>query len=620
MFIRKIRLPVRLKKNPLPAILSLLVVFFNSFGQGKENIRKLDQLIATGRNAEAIAFIGSFSKTGLSDPEVLFLSGKLYASQRNYRLAILFLNQALEKSENPGFELLYLLGDVLHKSNQFAEAAESYSKCLAFGKEKLAIAEKIKQCKLGENLKANPLEVRISNLGININTAENELRPIVSPDFLKMFYLRKNSEIKNSQLLISQNHSSWEKASVFPASWNLDNSGFHFSGISPDGQVIYLESQQGKGDIYFSQLEGGVWSAPKSFVWNSPRSTESSVSISADGNLLFFVSDRSGNKDIWYCNKKGNSWTNPRKAGPEANTNREEESPWLDADGQYLYFSSKGHGGIGGFDIFRVPFGKNGARPENIGYPINSAGDDIHFMLMPDEKTAFYSSERDGGQGGFDIFSVRMSISGSPQLLLYKGSVSDGYGSPVDAAITITETGQSKPVAKLKANPETGTFVTLLPTGKSYSVLVEKEGYLFYSDLLNLRDQPVDRESERKIKLQKLLPGTSLILNNIFFDAGKSSLRKESSPELQRILLILRQNPGIKVEISGHIEAGGPEDILLKLTENRAQAVVDYLVATGIKSSRLIPKGFGSSKTGKEKADSPEQKVARTEFRVISIQ
>jgi hypothetical protein len=227
---------------------------------------------------------------------------------------------------------------------------------------------------------------------------------------------------------------------------------------------------------------------------------------------------------------------------------------------------------------------------------------------------------RDGGQGGFDIFSVRMSISGSPQLLLYKGSISDGYGSPLDASITVTETGQSKPVAKLKANPETGTFVTLLPTGKSYSMLVEKEGYLFYSDLLNLRDQPLDRESERKIKLQKLLPGTNLILNNIFFDAGKSSLRKESSPELQRILLILRQNPGIKVEISGHIEAGGPEDILLKLTENRAQAVVDYLVATGIKSSRLVPKGFGSSKTGKEKSGSPDQKVARTEFRVISTQ
>jgi len=369
-----------------------------------------------------------------------------------------------------------------------------------------------------------------------------------------------------------------------------------------------------------SKLEGGNWSAPKAFIWNSPRSVESSVSISADGNFLFFVSDRSGNKDIWYCNKKGNSWANPRKAGQEINTNREEESPWLDADGQYLYFSSKGHDGIGGFDIFRVPFEKNGAKPENIGYPINSAGDDVHFMLMPDEKTAFYSSVRDGGQGGFDIFSVRMSISGSPQLLLYKGSISDGYGSPLDASITVTETGQSKPVAKLKANPETGTFVTLLPTGKSYSVLVEKEGYLFYSDLLNLRDQPLDRESERKIKLQKLLPGTNLILNNIFFDAGKSSLRKESSPELQRILLILRQNPGIKVEISGHIEAGGPEDILLKLTENRAQAVVDYLVATGIKSSRLVPKGFGSSKTGKEKSGSPDQKVARTEFRVISTQ
>jgi outer membrane protein OmpA-like peptidoglycan-associated protein len=121
--------------------------------------------------------------------------------------------------------------------------------------------------------------------------------------------------------------------------------------------------------------------------------------------------------------------------------------------------------------------------------------------------------------------------------------------------------------------------------------------------------------------MQKLNPGTSLVLSNLFFEPGKSSLRKESSPELMRILSILRQNPGIKAEITGHLDPGGPEDVLLKLSENRAQAVVDYLVATGIKSSRLLARGYGSSKpVADNNTPAGREENRRIEFRILSIQ
>jgi outer membrane protein OmpA-like peptidoglycan-associated protein len=200
-------------------------------------------------------------------------------------------------------------------------------------------------------------------------------------------------------------------------------------------------------------------------------------------------------------------------------------------------------------------------------------------------------------------------------VVLFKGTVSEPSGLPVDAQIQITDLSANQVVAKVKANPETGTFVNLLQSGKSYAVLIEKEGYLFYSDLLNLEDGAQPQDLIREIKMQKLLPGVVLTLNNVFFDPGKSSLKKESSPELQRIVTILRKNPGLVVEISSHEEKGGIEEVNQKLTENRAQAIVDYLVATGIKATRLISKGYGSSKPLPEL---PGLSGRRIEFRIIS--
>jgi outer membrane protein OmpA-like peptidoglycan-associated protein len=213
-----------------------------------------------------------------------------------------------------------------------------------------------------------------------------------------------------------------------------------------------------------------------------------------------------------------------------------------------------------------------------------------------------------------------MSIGKAPQLKLFKGTVSEVSGLPLDATVMITETETNQVVAKIKSHPETGTFVTMLQAFKNYTILVEKEGFLFYSDLVNLADiEMVDLS--RDIKMQKLLPGVTLVLNNIFFDFGKSSLKKESSQELQRILFIMRQNAGLKAEISSHLDDSGIEEFSQKLSENRAQAVMDYLVATGIKSTRLIAKGYGSTKPiSNNETEQGRAANRRTEFKILSVQ
>jgi len=603
----------------------LFVLFFSkSFvsAQTDGRLQKAEKLIDSGKTKEAYQILNDLVRTNPGSEEAIFLTGKLYLKEHKFKLATLFLNQAVEKSKAPSEDLYFTLADAYQKSHQFEDAIETFGKCSAKGKNKAILPLRLQECRTGLDLKEKPLEVKITNLGDRINTSGNESHPLVSADFMQLFFTRHDiSEETNGsdEIFQSFNKAGWEKAIPLPHPVNSDP-GTQCAGISPDGQTLYIIRPLNKGDIFYSEFKDGKWSTPKPFPYNSPK-TESSLSVSADGKKLLFVSDRAGSKDIYVCSKTANGWSKPVKPGSYINTGKDEESPWLDADGKFLYFSSKGHSTMGGFDVFKVPFGNTGSEPENIGYPINSASDDLFYMLLPDEKTAFYSSGKGGGFGGEDLYSIQMSIGKTPQLALFKGTVSETSGLPIDANVLITETGTNQISAKLKAHPETGTFVTMLQSGKSYSVLVEKEGYLFYSDLVNLKDQETYHELSRDIKMQKLVPGVTLVLNNIFFENGKSSLRKESSQELQRLLFIMRQNPSLKVEISGHLDPGGPEDILTKLSENRALAVIDYLVATGIKSTRLIVKGYGSTRPITENKTERERELnRRTEFKIISIQ
>ena len=585
-------------------------------GQSANNLAKAEKLINSGKIYEALPIVNEAVRKNPSDGLALRLLGDIYLFERNFRLATLFLQQAIEKTTKPDEKMFFDLAQAQHFSHQFENAIENYKLSDPKGKNRVLIQSKILECENGLELKGNPIEVRITNAGEMVNSKSDEFHPLITADYTQMFFSRAIDS--RFSIFQSRNNSTWEKSAPVPYPVNSE-SGEKCAGISPDGKTIYLIRPVNKGDIYFSEFEGDAWSNPKPFPYNSPGE-ESSVCVSADKKRLFFISSKTGNKDIYSCLKSGKGWSKPVRMARNINSSQDEESPWIDADGKTLYFSSKGHSGMGGFDIFKIELGEPNARPVNIGYPINSASDDLYFMIMSDEKTAFYSSFRDGGFGGQDIYSIRMSISKTPQLQLFKGTVSETTGQPIEASIILMDLETNQVVARLKSNVETGTFVTMLQTGKTYSILFEKEGYLFYSDLINLVDL-ANADLNRNIKMQKLFPAVNLVLNNIFFDYGKSSLKKESSQELQRILLILRQNPGIKAEISSHMDDSGIEEFNLKLSENRAQAVVDYLVATGIKASRLVAKGYGSSQPiADNKTEKGRIANRRTEFRILNTQ
>ncbi|MGB4665343.1 MAG: OmpA family protein, partial [Bacteroidales bacterium] len=426
-------------------------------------------------------------------------------------------------------------------------------------------------------------------------------------------------------------------------------------GLSPDGQTLYLYKGDNGGDIYVSYLKGRNWTIPEALP--SPINTkyhESSASLGPDGRTLYFVSDRPGGiggRDIWFSRKDNSGyWSSPINLS-DINTPYDEEGVFIHPDGKTLYFSSKGHNTMGGYDIFRTVYdGKKWSKPVNLGYPINTPDDDLYFVLSASGVHAYISSSRKGTLGDQDIFMITYMIAkpvmpssevnllawraqpsqdlkfenligeSSPSLILWKGKVMDEVGTPLEAQIILTDNETGEQLAVFTSNSETGNFLVSLPSGKNYGVAVKKEGYLFHSENFNIPENAPFKEVNKDIILKKIAVGVEVVLNNIFFDFNKATLRPESKTELQNIIEFLQQNPNISLEISGHTDNVGSYEYNLNLSEKRAQAVVDYLIQQGISSNRLVYKGYSYTKPiASNSTEEGRQLNRRVEFKIIKI-
>jgi outer membrane protein OmpA-like peptidoglycan-associated protein len=402
-------------------------------------------------------------------------------------------------------------------------------------------------------------------------------------------------------------------------------------GISPDGQEMFIykvPKGMSKGDLYISSLKGDAWSAPVSMGDNvNSKSWEPSGSITSDEKAFFFTSDREGGfggTDIYMVKKlPTGQWGLPIHLGPEINTSQDEDSPFIHADGKTLYFSSKGHTSMGGFDIFSIEVdvenGKVKGQPVNIGYPINTADDDIFFVWSADNKRAYFSSFREGGYGEKDLYVLEREDAHSA-LVVLKGTIKACDGQlPIAATIVVTDNTTGKPIGVYNSNSKTGKYTVILPPGKNYGIAVEAPNYLFYSKNIDIPKLDHYVEIKDSICLEQFKIGTSIVLRNVFFDVNKATLRQESESELERLTEILKQNPTLKIQISGHTDSDGSDESNMKLSDARAHAVVEYLVMKkGINKDRLTWKGYGETKPVVPN-DTPENKQLnrRTEFEIV---
>lgn len=491
------------------------------------------------------------------------------------------------------------------------------------------------------------VRIEIERLGQEINSEYDDYAPVITADGGVMYFTSRRpfteKEIKRNresnehifEAIFDEKDSVWLEAEPLKEPVNLPKRHNSNIAISNDGQRLlkYQDDGYGNGDIYETYLTGNTWSEPVSLgkTINSAEH-ESSASIAPDGRTIYFVSNRKegsqGGRDIWVSQLKADGkWGKAENLGATINTKKNEEAVFIHPDGKTLYFSSEGHDGMGGYDIFKSTF-ENGkwSKPENLDAPINSKKDDLFFVLAANGKTGYYATSRLDGVK--DIYEIRFipiskdSKDDGPELTVFKGVISDSEtGEPLGATIEVTDNEKNEVIATYSSNSESGKYLISLPSGKNYGINVNAEGYLFSSHSFDLTDSTSSgyMEVKKDIALDKIKVGSKVVLKNIFFDFNKATLRKESIAELNRLVRILEDNTTMKVEIGGHTDSKGSDAYNENLSKNRAESVVNYIVEQGIDKSRLTFKGYGeSTPIATNETEEGRQENRRVEFEVIS--
>ncbi|HXU26730.1 MAG TPA: OmpA family protein, partial [Bacteroidia bacterium] len=257
-----------------------------------------------------------------------------------------------------------------------------------------------------------------------------------------------------------------------------------------------------------------------------------------------------------------------------------------------------GHNTMGGFDIFNSILSNDSVWSEvmNVGYPINTTDDDVFYVISPDGLNAYFSSFREGGLGEKDNYMLTFLNKKESPLTLVKGKVVDELGKPAkNVIITVTDNENEQVVGVYHANSKTGQFLFILTPGKNYNITYQADNHLFYSENMEIPKESKYYEISKQISLPPIVVGSKIVLNNIFFDFDKATLRPQSNVELRNLLLIMKGNPNMKVEISGHTDSKGTDAYNQKLSEERAQAVVKRLIENGIDATRMKAKGYGKT-------------------------
>lgn len=544
----------------------------------------------------------------------------------------------------------FYLGQAYHFNNKFDQAIEAFNKFREYIDTKdLNLASEINRqiefCINGKMLSEAPVAIEVKNLGKNINSAFPEYAPVISADeSVLIFTSRRNNSTGGKiaedggfyeDIYISYNHNGeWiEPQSI---GTNINTPGHEATiGLSVDGQQLFIyKDDNGDGNIYYSKLDGDTWQVPVKLSDNvNSKSWESHATISSDGNTLYFTSDRKGGfggRDIYFSRKLPNGqWGLPINMGPKINTPYDEEGPFIHPDNRTLFFSSKGHNSMGGFDVFISIKDDNGnwSPAMNMGYPLNSSDDDVFYVLSADGKRAYYSSFKEDGYGEKDLYMASFIEFKEKPLALIKGTVKDAYGNtPKDLVIVVTDNETGEVVGTYIPNSKTGNYLFILPPGANYNISYEAEGYLFKSENIEIPDNANYFQVNKAIELEAIQIGSKIVLNNIFFDFNKATLRDISKVELEKLTKLMELNSKMSVEISGHTDAKGNEDYNLKLSQDRAQAVVNYLINRGIDKNRMLAKGYGKSKPiaqnyntdGSENAEGMQQN-RRVELKVTGL-
>lgn len=542
--------------------------------------------------------------------EVSFKMGRCYRLLNMSARASAAFQNAL-RYEYPDSTTHFMLAQALHADGKYAAALRSYDKYLEFCPDDSLAINCAEGCRTAQEIRARGSRYVVKQAKL-FNSRRADFCPMyLGADCDQIYYTSttekatgdKKSEItgmKNADVFFSKKNEKgeWERPEPVEGELNTEfDEGI--VAFSPDAQTMYLTKARRElnaptsVEIYTSTRSDAKWSAPVKFeITADTLSTFGHPAVSPDGEYLYFVSDMPGGyggKDIWRISLKERQGSLVN-LGPDINTEGNDDFPYVRSDGS-LYFSSDGHPGMGGLDIFRAKAVGDPAdlrwKVENMGFPINSAGDDFGITFGKGED-GFFSSNRGDARGYDHIYSFEYD----PVRITIEGLVMDKDEEPVKNAI-IRIVGNDGSNQKEVARDD-GSFSFALQRGVKYVMLAGAKGYLnqkqeFASD---------STMEDANYWVEFILPSISKpsVVENIFYDYDKADLRPESKTALNELIAVLHDNPNVTIEMASHTDRWGSDAYNINLSERRAKSVVDYLVENGISRDRLQPHGYGKSR------------------------
>lgn len=417
--------------------------------------------------------------------------------------------------------------------------------------------------------------------------------------------------------------SGWGSPQELPSAINAGRNNGSVA-LTPDGQYMIFAAfnradNLGRTDLYSAERVRGEWTNITNLGPNvNSADWDSQPTLSSDGTVLYFASDRAGGQggtDIYVSRREGTGWGKATNIGQVINSTFNEMTPTIAPDNSTFYFSSNRPSSFGGFDIYSSRFLKGSfSRPEIFEEPINSSADEYFYTALPNSTTAYFSSNRSGGSGALDLYTAVPNPVPPAPVRIVTGIVRDANTSgALGSTIYVTDLRTGKRVAELHSDDMTGEYFVTLTSGRKYSITSSKSGYLFYSEQFEVPEAGAGNEVKYDISLSPISQGRTRLL--VFFDFDKSDLKEESQSELERIAEFLQANPAVKVEIGGHTDDQGAADYNDKLSADRANAVKTYLVKNGIPASRITTKGYGKRQPLVESKD----EAARAQNRRVEM-
>lgn len=557
--------------------------------------------------------------------------GEILWKQKEFADARAAYLKILDISNTPinTFMVNYSVGKLWLDENNYEQAVASFTQALQVKtperwKDNRSKAEWwLENARFAAQAIKNPVPFNPILMDSTINSRHDEYLPMITADEEMLVFTRrlKSNVDANEDFYYSTKDSD-------TSAWNMSiemerpiNSPANEGAIciSPDGKRLFFAASgrpdsEGGFDLYYCMKSGSSWKGP--YNLGAPVNTsawESQPSISADGRWLYFCSRRKGGYggiDIWVSYLSDNNyWTEPVNLGPNINTAKDEQSPYIHPDNQTLYFSSNGHIGMGNADLYVVRRDSSGkwGKPENLGYPINTPDTENGLIVTAKGERAYYSSFNK--DNGLDIYYFDLPKQVQPNHVTYvKGTVFDDITrKKLSATIELIDLETGNTIQKTVSDPVNGEFLVTLTSGRNYMYNVSKTDYLFFSENFSLTNGNPDKPFALNIALKPMQKdkkddkpvwnvGQSVVLKNVFFETDSYELKATSFSELDRLVKLLQDYPTLKVEIGGHTDNIGTKEYNQKLSTNRAKAVYDYLIDKSIPAKQLTYKGYADTK------------------------